>query len=69
MLRTQFQPVCTILAMAACFTTTAFGELPSFIGLEDLPGGTSASFGWAVSGDGSVVVGESQSADGNQAFR
>jgi probable HAF family extracellular repeat protein len=41
-----------------------------FQGLGDLPGGTFASYAYAVSGDGSTIVGQSYAADGNQqAFR
>lgn len=39
------------------------------IGLGDLPGGAAESRASAVSGDGSVVVGWSRSADGDEAFR
>ncbi len=38
-------------------------------GLGDLPGGAFASRAYDVSGDASVVVGESQSANGREAFR
>jgi len=37
--------------------------------LGDLPGGEYSSIANDVSGDGSVVVGESRSEDGRQAFR
>jgi probable HAF family extracellular repeat protein len=42
---------------------------PMFMGLGDLPGGTFDSSSWAVSADGSTVVGESVSASGYEAFR
>src|SRR5262249_6750565 len=41
---------------------------PSFEGLGDLPGGSTSSVAWGVSGDGSMVVGESEAAAGTQAF-
>jgi len=44
-------------------------DLPSFTGVGDLPGGASDSVAFAISGDGSVVVGESDSSSGIQAFR
>ncbi len=47
----------------------ALGTPASFQGLGDLPGGSFQSSALDVSADGSVVVGESKSASGNQAFR
>lgn len=43
--------------------------MPYFQGLGDLPGGAVASRAFAVSGDGSTVVGASESASGLEAFR
>ncbi|MCH7603849.1 MAG: HAF repeat/PEP-CTERM domain-containing protein, partial [Planctomycetes bacterium] len=48
--------------------TTAYGQA-SFQGLGDLPGGSFESLAFAVSADGSVVVGDSISASGFEAFR
>jgi len=45
------------------------GIVPSFAWLEDLPGGNFYSKAWDVSADGNVIVGESHSAQGQQAFR
>lgn len=45
------------------------GSCGQFFGLGDLPGGTVASYARAVSRDGSVIVGYSQSANGIEAFR
>ena len=42
---------------------------PSFQGLGDLPGGGFSSRAHGVSANGSVVVGQSLSASGNEAFR
>lgn len=42
---------------------------PCFAGVGDLAGGAFASAAFAVSSDGSSVVGESESASGTQAFR
>jgi probable HAF family extracellular repeat protein len=39
------------------------------VGLGDLPGGSFASFARGVSADGSVVVGQSNSASGDEAYR
>ena len=41
----------------------------SFQGLGDLPGGSYGSGAWAISEDGSTVVGASDSANGQEAFR
>ncbi|MDB9414420.1 hypothetical protein [Microcystis aeruginosa] len=38
------------------------------VGVGDLSGGDFYSFAYGVSGDGSVVVGYSSSANGNEAF-
>lgn len=46
----------------------ASAQAPSFEGLGDLPGGGPLSYAWGVSADGSVVVGESDSAAGREAF-
>ena len=53
--------------LAWVFCTSAFGAA-SFQGLGDLPGGAYESCAYSVSGDGSVVVGYSQSVN-RQAFR
>lgn len=45
------------------------GSAASFIGLGGLPGGAGSGTAWAVSGDGTTVVGESFSASGVEAFR
>ena len=45
------------------------GAVPSFSSLGDLSGGFFSSYGHAVSADGSAVVGYSNSASGNRAFR
>jgi|JI10StandDraft_1071094.scaffolds.fasta_scaffold34683_2 probable HAF family extracellular repeat protein len=44
---------------------TAGGELM----LGDLPGGSTNSFAWAISGDGMTIVGSGTSAAGGEAFR
>ncbi len=44
-------------------------EQATFEGLGDLPGGTFQSIGYGVSADGNVVVGESESQWGPEAFR
>ncbi|WP_287722282.1 hypothetical protein [Microcystis sp. M055S1] len=44
-------------------------QAASFQGLGDLPGGSFSSDATGVSADGSVVVGQSTSASGNEAFR
>lgn len=43
-------------------------EAGGMVGLGHLPGGGSSGFAWAASSDGSIVVGESDSANGREAF-
>ena len=50
-------------AVSSCSTAATFQ------GLGDLPGGSVESWAYAVSPDGSVVVGSSSSSSGQQAFR
>jgi probable HAF family extracellular repeat protein len=61
------------LAAAACLAAVALPRAghaqASFTGLGDLPGGGVSSVAHGVSTDGSVVVGQSSSASGNEAFR
>lgn len=62
----------TGILVATLFPARASGECPStssFVGLGDLQGGAVASYASAFSGDGSVVVGISESTSGPQAFR
>lgn len=47
---------------------SAFAQEATFEGLGDLPGGGMVSQGYDVSADGSVVVGGSNSKNGNEAF-
>ena len=56
-------------AIAALLPGVAHATAPSFQGLGDLPGGIFDSRAFGVSADGSVVVGESSSASGTEAFR
>lgn len=51
------------LAVIMMAPSPASADTASFQGLGDLPGGTSASYANAVSGDGSVVVGMSNSSN------
>ena len=46
-----------------------WADAPSFTGVGDLAGGAVSSDALAISADGAVVVGESESASGTQAFR
>jgi probable HAF family extracellular repeat protein len=54
------------LALAVALAAAAE---PFFLGLGDLPGGSSFSRAWGVSADGSVVVGFDSAAAGFEAFR
>ena len=58
-----------ILGTAALTLVSSSAQAASFSGLGDLPGGTFRSFANAVSANGSVVVGISNSTNGNEAFR
>jgi probable HAF family extracellular repeat protein len=61
------------VATCACYPGWGGGycdeRRASFTGLGDLPGGEYISRAWAVSGDGTVVVGHSDAAAGDTAFR
>jgi len=50
------------------YTNPLFGNEPKFQGLGDLPGGIYFSKAFGVSPDGSVVVGQSNSGNGMEAF-
>jgi probable HAF family extracellular repeat protein len=57
------------LVVAALFFQSHPGYAESaFMGLGDLPGGTTESNAWGLSGDGSTVVGYSNGASGYEAF-
>ena len=63
-----------LLTMVAILSISVFGITQSttaatFTELGDLPGGFTSSMANGVSADGSVVVGNSHSASGNEAFR
>jgi probable HAF family extracellular repeat protein len=61
-----------VLAMVVLFfgsVPSSFGTTASFQGLGDLPGSIFGSYAYGVSADGSVVVGDSYSASGREAFR
>lgn len=56
--------------LMACLTSPlAAGPAPFFMGLGDLPGGLHSSNAYAVSADGSTVVGAGTSVSGIEAFR
>jgi probable HAF family extracellular repeat protein len=59
-------PISSVILMIATATNQAFAD---FISLGDLPGGQSFSVALGVSADGHVVVGQSSSALGFEAFR
>jgi probable HAF family extracellular repeat protein len=64
--------VLSIVAIGTIIVTTtsdSYAGVASFQGLGDIPGGSFNSIAWAVSSDGLVVVGESRSAFGTEAFR
>jgi probable HAF family extracellular repeat protein len=55
--------------LALLFAIATVAHAASFQGLGELPGGSIASYAYAVSADGNVVVGSSSSTSGYQAFR
>ncbi len=57
------------LVLAAELIAAPAEGAAGFAGLGDLPGGATLSQALGVSADGSVVVGESESASGTEAFR
>lgn len=63
----------SIRAAAAAGLVLACGggatAMPFFTGVGDLPGGAFRSTATAISGDGTTVVGEAESATGGEAFR
>jgi uncharacterized membrane protein len=63
----------SILVFSAFLITTILfihnAQAADFMGLGDLPGEDFHSQAWAVSADGSTVVGQSSSESGEQAFR
>ncbi len=68
MRRPRFIAVFALL-IAAGPARAAAAEPSAFVPLGDLPGGAFVSLANDVSDDGSVVVGESEQADGREAFR
>ena len=54
---------------ALCFGAAAPTSAASFSGLGDLSGSDFYSYGYALSGNGTTVVGESHSVNGTEAFR
>ena len=61
---------CVLLTTGSIlFFTPTSTSAASFMGLGDLPGGDIESTANAVSADGLVVVGESESANDREAFR
>lgn len=79
LIATKFKAAVAILSLVAIgvFVVVILRKEPSrfrssfatFGGVGDLPGGQFMSYASAVSGDGKVIVGVSQSANGNEAFR
>ncbi len=62
---------CVVLAVSGFLTLACISrsDAASFMGVGDLTGGTESSRANGVSGDGSVVVGGSNSVRGREAFR
>lgn len=65
----RFVHLTRALAAVLLWTAAARAQVPSFTGVGDLPGGSASSTALDVSADGTVVVGESESASGTEAFR
>lgn len=58
-----------LLAMTLPLALAPSGYAASFRGLGDLPGGVFDSRAYGVSADGSVIIGQSRTANGIEAFR
>jgi hypothetical protein len=58
----------SVAGVAAWIAGAAPAGAASFTGLGDLPGGSFYSVAYGVSADGSVVVGQGNSASGGEAF-
>lgn len=56
-----------VCALVLCGSTAA-GSEPQFMGLGYLPGGSIQSEAYGISGDGSTIVGRSDSTSGSEAF-
>ncbi|MCC7316365.1 MAG: hypothetical protein IT419_16240 [Planctomycetes bacterium] len=67
----QRNPITATTFLFSLFSSavTYGGPNASFQGIGDLQGGTGSSFGFAISGNGLVIVGSSTSDSGTQAFR
>jgi|GEM_PF-606480 len=66
-MKISFRFACLAICVASCVLSTRAAV--TFQGLGDLPGGSVSSDARAISADGSVVVGYSNSNAGNEAFR
>jgi len=55
-------------AVLAASGSAVYARTPAFHGLGDLAGGGYSSDPWAISADGSAVVGQSNSAQGYETF-
>jgi probable HAF family extracellular repeat protein len=69
MLRYPLAATVVLAAIAASCAVSDLAEAAKFLGLGDLPGGTFQSTASAVSANGSLVVGLSNSTSGGEAFR
>ncbi len=69
-MRFKHLPICFMVSASVCtgLGTDTFGAAASFQGLGDLSGGVFNSAATAVSDNGLVVVGSSESASGTEAF-
>jgi probable HAF family extracellular repeat protein len=65
----QTSHVAAVAAFASFSASALAGGGAGFQGIGDLPGGLVESHAYAVSADGSVVTGHSESASGTEAFR
>lgn len=61
--------ILVVVVLSFYLVSRSFATTASFQGLGDLPGGIFESRAYDVSSDGAVVVGNSQSASGQKAFR
>ena len=62
--------ILTVVSMIICmFLNTNQVDAATFMGIGDLPGGDFLSSARGISADGTVVVGDSHSSSGCEAFR
>jgi probable HAF family extracellular repeat protein len=65
----QMMSLAAVVLVLCPLSATVLADPAHFMGLGDLPGGSYSSAAYAVTPDGSLVVGRSESASGGEAYR